>query len=135
MMLSQALFDNPSSADAWWRFLSEIESNNSPSPSPSTSSSSLHSVYQRATELVQRTKGQDPSEAYVSIWLGYAKHQWSINEDDARDTFKTLRNQHITSGAANLYHLWASLEARSGDISKALSLLTKGIKEKAQPIK
>lgn len=129
-MLSQALFDNPSSADAWWKFLSEVESNALSSPSIS----SLRSVYQRATELVQRTKGQDPTEAYVNIWLGYAKHQWAVNEDDARDTFKTLRNQHITSGAANHYHLWASLEAGSGDISKALSVLAKGIKEKAQPV-
>lgn len=36
---------------------------------------SLFHLFRRATELVQRTKGR-PSEAYIQIWLGYAKHQW-----------------------------------------------------------
>lgn len=136
--LSQAVFDTPSSSEAWWGFLSEVDKD-SPLQAPplSVSLSSLRSLYQRATELVQRAKGQDPSEAYVNIWLGYAKHQWSVNEDDARDTFKTLRNQRITTGAASLYHLWASLEVGSGESGtrRALSVLAKGIKEKAQPVR
>lgn len=57
------------------------------------------------------------------------------NEDEARDTFKTLKNQHIGDGCALLYHDWAALEAKSGNISKALSILHKGLKENAQPVR
>ena len=65
---------------------------------PSTSSNSaaaapspaLRQLYHRATELVQRCRGR-PSPAYVHVWLGYARHQWRVSEDDARDTIKTLK--------------------------------------------
>lgn len=55
------------------------------------------------------------------------------HEDEARDTFKTLKNQHIGDSNAHLYYEWAALEAKAGSISKALSIVQKGIKENAQP--
>ncbi|GAX81238.1 hypothetical protein CEUSTIGMA_g8670.t1 [Chlamydomonas eustigma] len=69
----------------------------------------------------------------MHVWLGYAKHQWKYNEDDARDTFKTLKNQLPGESNAHLFHTWATLEAGSGNMSKALSILQKGMKERAQP--
>jgi len=55
------------------------------------------------------------------------------NEDEARDTFKTLKNQHVADSSALLFHAWASLEAGSGNTSKALGILGKALKENAQP--
>ena len=55
------------------------------------------------------------------------------NEDEARDTFKTLKNQHIADSNALLFHEWASLEAKSGNVTKALDILGKAIKDNAQP--
>jgi lipopolysaccharide biosynthesis regulator YciM len=53
--------------------------------------------------------------------------------DDARDTFKTLKNQHIGDASAHLYYEWACLEHAAGNVSKALGVLAKGIRAEAQP--
>jgi hypothetical protein len=53
--------------------------------------------------------------------------------DDARDTFKTLKNQHIGDASAHLYYEWACLEHVAGNVSKALGVLAKGIRAEAQP--
>lgn len=53
--------------------------------------------------------------------------------DDARDTFKTLRNQLLGSSHAQLYCQWAKLEAQAGDVPRALGIVSKGLKEGAQP--
>lgn len=55
------------------------------------------------------------------------------NRDDARDTFKTLRSQHIGDRSALLYYEWAALEQLAGNASKALSVLQKGLRGQAQP--
>lgn len=53
--------------------------------------------------------------------------------DDARDTFKTLRNSAIGAASAQLYSDWAGLEYAAGSVSRALGILAKGFKEGAQP--
>lgn len=53
--------------------------------------------------------------------------------DDARDTFKTLKNQHIGDASARLYYEWAVLEHSAGHISKALGIIAKGMRADAQP--
>lgn len=55
------------------------------------------------------------------------------SQDDARDTFKTLKNQLVGDGSAFLYHEWASLEHAAGNVSKALGILAKGLRSDAQP--
>ena len=54
--------------------------------------------------------------------------------DDARDTFKTLKSQNIGDSCALLYTEWAALEAAAGHVSKALGVLQKGIRDRAQPV-
>lgn len=53
--------------------------------------------------------------------------------DDARDTFKTLKNQHIGDASAHLFYEWACLEHAAGNVSKALGVLAKGFRAEAQP--
>lgn len=55
------------------------------------------------------------------------------SEDEGRDLFKALKNQHIGDTCALLYHTWAVLERASGNESKALSVVQKGLKENAEP--
>jgi hypothetical protein len=55
------------------------------------------------------------------------------NQDDARDTFKTLKSQHIGDQYAGLYAEWAALENMDSNAFKALSVLAKGLKERAEP--
>lgn len=55
------------------------------------------------------------------------------SQDDARDTFKTLKNQHIGDASAHLYHEWAVLEHSAGNVSKALGIIAKAMRANAQP--
>jgi hypothetical protein len=55
------------------------------------------------------------------------------SQDDARDTFKTLKNQHIGDASAHLYYEWAVLEHSTGNVSKALGIIAKGMRAEAQP--
>lgn len=76
-VLGDIVLENPTSADAWYRFLQHEESLacGHASMDPVSKGVSLYHLYHKATEMVQRTKGRT-SEAYVNIWLGYARHQW-----------------------------------------------------------
>lgn len=175
---------DPLSPEAWLAFLSNEEAAygnvtaSLPGVAPGEPGSgggiSLYHMFYWATQLVPRSKNQF-KDAYIQLWLGYAKQQWcapwlpvrmrrvcgfmharpprrlccrphclqtaqpctwthrSRSPDDARDTFKTLKNQHIGDGCAFLYSEWASLEYASGNVSKALGILAKGLREKAQP--
>jgi hypothetical protein len=62
-------------------------------------------------------------------------HCRTRSQDDARDTFKTLKNQHIGDASASLYYEWAVLEHSAGNVSKALGILAKGMRAEAQPIR
>eukprot|EP00878_Enallax_costatus_P046889 GHUV01057204.1.p1 GENE.GHUV01057204.1~~GHUV01057204.1.p1 ORF type:complete len:670 (+),score=222.28 GHUV01057204.1:746-2755(+) len=55
------------------------------------------------------------------------------SQEDARDTFKTLKNQLVGDGSARLYFEWASLEHEAGNVSKALGIIAKGLRSGAQP--
>lgn len=53
--------------------------------------------------------------------------------DEARDIFKTLKNQHLADTRAAMYHEWAVLEHSAGNVSKALGIIAKGLRADAQP--
>lgn len=57
------------------------------------------------------------------------------SQDDARDTFKTLKNQHIGDSSAHLYYEWAVLEHSAGNVSKALGIIARGMRADAQPLR
>lgn len=82
-VLMDIVLENPTSPEAWCRFL-ESEEAISGQAAPldaaikqqlAARNISLYHLFHKATELVQRGKGK-ASEAYVKIWLGYARHQW-----------------------------------------------------------
>jgi hypothetical protein len=78
--LADVVLENPNGAEAWFNFL-QYEENLAaqqqllPSCIVGGKRLSLLHWYHKATEFVQRSRGQ-AAEAYVGIWLGYARHQW-----------------------------------------------------------
>ncbi|KAI8113435.1 hypothetical protein M9435_003437 [Picochlorum sp. BPE23] len=92
----------------------------------------LCDLYDWATRLVPQ-QGNKTKPAFVNIWLGHARQQWLRGKDDALDAIKALKTQQIGLSYAPLYIEWASIEAASDNVRKALSVVDKGIRENAQP--
>ncbi|KFM29322.1 putative serine/threonine-protein kinase mps1 [Auxenochlorella protothecoides] len=115
----------PESAGAWWALLACLEAR----PLPGLD---LLQVYTQATHAVPR-QGNQGSDAYVRLWLGFARQQWHRDCDDARDTLKTLRRQAIGSSSPLLFLEWAALEWDSGARDRASAVLAKGLRDGAQP--
>jgi serine/threonine-protein kinase TTK/MPS1 len=103
------------SSSAWWGFLSSEEERGG---------TSLYKLYEWATKLVPR-KGNKNNETYINLWLGYIKRQ--RNEEDCRDTFKTLRNMGISERSAVLYQQWVLFEIAAGNNEKARGIAKKGV--------
>ena len=100
----------------------------------STQSVILFDLYDWATRLVPQ-KGNKTKPAFVNIWLGHARQQWLRGRDDALDAIKALKTQQIGLSYAPMYIEWASIEAASDNVRKALSVIGKGIRENAQPMR
>ncbi|KAL6771913.1 hypothetical protein ACKKBG_A28265 [Auxenochlorella protothecoides x Auxenochlorella symbiontica] len=115
----------PESAGAWWALLACLEAR----PLPGLD---LLQVYTQATRAVPR-QGNQGSDAYVRLWLGFARQQWHRDRDDARDTLKTLRRQAIGSSSPLLFLEWAALEWDSGARDRASAVLAKGLRDGAEP--
>lgn len=82
--LVAAVQADPVSPEAWLAFLSaeDAAAGNMTAPLPAGadggsggSGVSLYHLYFWATQLVPRSKNQS-KEAYIMLWLGYAKQQW-----------------------------------------------------------
>ena len=81
-LLLDGLQQAPNSAEPWTQLLQNEEAIVAAAAAgadgaqrPLRSGSALAPLYQRATELVPRARGQ-ASEAYMQLWVGHARHQW-----------------------------------------------------------
>ena len=139
--LVEAVCSESASASTWWALLHHEEShfersgvsNRDYVKRSSTTHVILFDLYDWATRLVPQ-KGNKTKPAFVNIWLGHARQQWLRGQDDALDAIKALKTQQIGLSYAPMYIEWASIEAASGNIRKALSVVAKGIREQAQPL-
>lgn len=80
--LAAAVQAKPESAEAWWAFLANEEAiggtctgSLSSALKASRNAVTLFSLFTLATQTVPR-KGNYDNKAYLSLWLGYARHQW-----------------------------------------------------------
>jgi hypothetical protein len=77
--LVDALKKGCESPEAWWAFLQQEESTLSTNTATLSQSGrggvSLFDLYHWATKLVPRQDNYR-NEAYIKIWLGYARQQW-----------------------------------------------------------
>ncbi|BDA45731.1 probable dual specificity protein kinase Ttk at C-terminar half [Coccomyxa sp. Obi] len=130
-------------AERWWAFLSNEEAALAGAGANVTlelnvgaktgrQAISLFQLYKWATRVLPKST----SEEYLLLWLGYARHQGYRNQHEARETYKTLKDQNIgnASVSASLYVEWAALEVSAGEMDRALSIVRKGIKANAKPI-
>ncbi len=80
--LADAVRKDCESPEAWWAFLQQEESVQSSSTATLTQSGrggvGLFDLYHWATKLVPRQSNYR-NEAYVKIWLGYARQQWCVS--------------------------------------------------------
>lgn len=136
--LYASLVASPSSPSSWLAFLRHEESVLACSTvqiealGSRGAAVSLLRVFEWATRTIPRL-GNERDDDYLEVWLGFARHQGLRNADDARDTFRTLRDCHIGEGNARLYCEWASFEHRCGHTDKALDILAKALRGGAQP--
>ena len=140
--LAAEVMKNPESAAVWWEFLlheerlwSGIDKKkfiNAAMVAGRDGIVTLSDLYVWATRVVPRQPNYK-TLPFVNIWLGHAAQQWHRNPDDARDTFKALKSQHIGENYAPLYAEWAGLEAKYGNVRKASSVVSKGLREGAEP--
>ncbi len=139
--LVEAVCSESASAGTWWALLHHEEchfersgvNNKDYVKRSSTTHVILFDLYDWATRLVPQ-KGNKTKPAFVNIWLGHARQQWLRGQDDALDAIKALKTQQIGLSYAPMYIEWASIEAASGNVRKALSVVSKGIREQAQPL-
>lgn len=77
--LAEAVKRNCESPEAWWAFLQQEESTATANTSTLSGSNrggvSLFDLYGWATKKVPRQSNYK-NEAYLRIWLGYARQQW-----------------------------------------------------------
>jgi hypothetical protein len=140
--LIDSVTEEYTSADSWWALLYNEECAFEDGAldakeylkRSSTQSVILFDLYDWATRLVPQ-KGNKTKPAFVNIWLGHARQQWLRGRDDALDAIKALKTQQIGLSYAPMYIEWASIEAASDNVRKALSVIGKGIRENAQPMR
>ncbi|KAA6419896.1 MAG: Serine threonine kinase [Trebouxia sp. A1-2] len=138
--LTQAVHKKPHLPEPWWSIIQHAESQQAacqsdPKPRDKRQGLALLQLYEWATQQIPR-QGNYNNDAFLKLWIGYAKQQWSQNgQDEGRDAFKSLKNQQIADKSALLYLQWADLELKSGNTNKAIKQLKTGIKESAQPVR
>eukprot|EP00873_Tetraselmis_striata_P044244 jgi/Tetstr1/464508/TSEL_009266.t1 len=137
--LAAGVREAPESAERWAAFLAAEEAllAGCTHPLEAAAAGGRHGVtllhlYDWATKLVPK-RANHRSAAYLTIWLGYARCLGHGSEDDARDTFKMLKNQTFGEKSAALYKEWAAFELSKGNRREAVARLKKGIKMGAEP--
>ena len=123
--LAAALMADGSRPKPWLAFL-EHEEGTGGQPNE------LLRLYGWAVKTVARA-GMSKNVDYLRLWVGYALQQMVESEEDARDTFRCLKAQHVGEDHALLYVAWALLESFSGNTTKADSILKKGAERGATP--
>ena len=130
--LAARVQERPDDAGAWRALLEHATAS-----STAESSSSLLRLYRRATQSIPKDRPElKESEAYVSIWLGYAQCQLSCGRrDDALEAFRYMRNEGIGKRNATAYRAWAACEASAGRASAARDALQMGLRSVPAPLR
>lgn len=127
--LVRKLRQDPKEPKAWKAFLAHAEKK----IEGSETDVQMHKLFAWAKDTVP-TSGNRDCEDYIYLWVGFVKRQMLRNEDDASETFQSLKLNRIGERSAALYVEWARLEMRMGDLSKAKKRIKAGYKADARPV-
>lgn len=121
----QKQIDNPT---AWSALLQHVSSMHGRDPS---STEAMVRLYRRAMKSIPPVSNDRPenagSEAYVNIYLGYAREQSRSGDlKGAELTLRQMRNLKIGLRSASFYRAWAKSEADAGRLQKAREALSVG---------
>lgn len=101
------------------------------------SGADLIRLHRRATSRFSALSEGDlhkDGDKILALWLAYARVQASYGSaQDARLTFRHMKNQHIGASNASFYLKFAEFE-RQHDASRAIQVLRAGIEQKAAPL-
>eukprot|EP00963_Diacronema_lutheri_P001203 scaffold76_cov363-Pavlova_lutheri.AAC.15 len=129
MRLARNLRQDPKEPKAWKDFLAHAEGK----IAASEKDVQMHKLFAWAKDTVP-TSGNRDCEDYIFLWVGFVRRQMLRNEDDASETFQSLKLNRIGERSAALYVEWARLEMRLGDLNKARKRIKAGLKADARPI-
>ncbi|KAJ1448794.1 hypothetical protein M885DRAFT_489986, partial [Pelagophyceae sp. CCMP2097] len=119
----QARHDDPT---AWWALLAHVSAHSA----DAALGEARCRVYRRATQCIPRQRPElYETEAYVAIWLGYAREQAaSAKLDDALEALRYMRSEGIGRRARPFYEAWAACEIKAGRAEAARDALRVGIR-------
>lgn len=127
--LARKLRQDPKEPKAWKAFLAHAEKK----IQGSEKDVQMHKLFAWAKDTVP-TSGNRDCEDYIYLWVGFVKRQMLRNENDASETFQSLKLNRIGERSAALYVEWARLEMQMGDLSKAKKRIKAGYKADARPV-
>ena len=120
--LAERVVARPDDPAAWWSLLSDA-----PDQCPPDARCRL---FRRATQSIPKNRPElYESEAYVSIWLGFAVEQAKLGQrDDAAEALEYMRTEGIGKRSRAFYETWALCEAGAGRVADARKALKAGLR-------
>lgn len=92
-------------------------------------------LYRRATSRFNSLPGRDNAQPMFQLWIAFARAQMKQGSyRDARHSLIHIQNLKLGEKEAAFYLTFADLEFRQQNIEAALSLIQKGMNEKAEPL-
>ena len=87
-------------------------------------------LFRRATQSIPKNRPElYESEAYVSIWLGFAVEQAKLGQrQEGADALEYMRSEGIGKRSRAFYETWALCEVASGHLEKGRDALKAGLR-------
>jgi hypothetical protein len=120
--LAERVVQRPDDPAAWYAVLQNIPEAIKPD--------ARCRLFRRATQSIPKNRPElYESEAYVSIWLGFAVEQAKLGQrQEGADALEYMRSEGIGKRSRAFYETWALCEVASGHLEKGRDALKAGLR-------
>ena len=120
--LAERVVQRPDDPAAWYAVLQNIPEAIKPD--------ARCRLFRRATQSIPKNRPElYESEAYVSIWLGFAVEQAKLGQrPEGADALEYMRSEGIGKRSRAFYETWALCEVASGNLAKGREALKAGLR-------
>ena len=120
--LAERVVQRPDDPAAWYAVLQNIPEAIKPD--------ARCRLFRRATQSIPKNRPElYESEAYVSIWLGFAVEQAKLGQrQEGADALEYMRSEGIGKRSRAFYETWALCEVASGNLAKGRDALKAGLR-------
>ena len=120
--LAERVVQRPDDPAAWWHVLQDIPAAIKPD--------ARCRLFRRATQSIPKNRPElYESEAYVSIWLGFAVEQAKLGQrQEGADALEYMRSEGIGKRSRAFYETWALCEVAAGQLAKGRAALKAGLR-------